>query len=154
MDMTELNARINEIDADLRDLELIRTHMKHIRDRYVSAQINTTKDPEPTVIRRVVSQCGTKAVTFAFKLIHGQNQIHIGVADSGSLKQFTKKDGASLAKERIGMIIMNSHTRLSREHSLIPTFCSAIGCESNYESISKTVRPLINKLVAHQQITS
>lgn len=153
MDMTELNARINEIDADLRDLEILRNHLKLIRDRYAPAQINTLKDPEPIVIRRVVSECGTKAVTFAFKLIHGQNQIHIGVADSGSLKQFTKKDGAILAKERIGMIIMNSHTRLSREHSLIPTFCCAIGCENNYDSISKTVRPLINELVARLQDT-
>lgn len=152
MDMKEFEHRIKAIDQHLANLAREIDHRVNdlnnlkrdvARSQAVSSQRQQTQDLNPVVIRRVVSKDGAKAITFAFKLMHDQNQILVGVCDSGTVSPFIKKVGVEIAKQRIGMIVVNSPTRLSASSPLVTTLCRACDVEESYESLSKFLRPVV-----------
>ena len=103
---------------------------------------------------RIVSKCGTKALTFAYRRRSAEiDGFEFGFSDSGSEKQFNKKLGVQIAYERL----QNEPTRkairfrnpdmrtIYNETSL---FIGSLGCifgDLTYENLSKKLRPMIVK---------
>ena len=137
--------RISKIDSELAQLDSIKLNLIRERERYkaLAQPVN-----EVTVIRRVISECGHKAITIAFKMMYDQGLIHVGVSDSGSAKQYSKAEGVALAKSRVGMLrlMLGKQTPavLLSDMSLVPALCYALSCDNDYDSLSKALRPFIN----------
>lgn len=137
--------RISKIDSELAQLDSIKLNLIREREQYKAL---AQPEKEVTVIRRVVSECGHKAITVAFKMMYDHGSIEIGVADSGSAKQFSKAEGVAVAKSRIGMIrlMIGMHTPATvlSDMSLVSILCYALSCDNDYASLSKALRPFIN----------
>lgn len=137
--------QISEIDRALAKLDSVKLNLIREREQYKALM---KPEKEVVVIRRVVSECGHKAITVAFKMMYDHGSIEIGVADSGSAKQFSKAEGVAMAKSRIGMIrlmigMQTAATFLS-DRSLVSILCYALSCDNDYASLSKALRPFIN----------
>ena len=137
--------QLSKIDSMLAELDSMKLNLISKREHY-KALVQPEK--EVTVIRRVVSECGHKAITVAFKMMYDHGSIEIGVADSGSAKQFSKAEGVAMAKSRIGMIRlmigMQTPATLLSDRSLVSILCHALSCDNDYASLSKALRPFIN----------
>ena len=137
--------QISKIDGALAELDSIKLDLIRQRERY-NALVQSEK--EVTVIRRVVSECGHKAITIAFKMMYDQGLIQVGVADSGSAKQYSKAEGAAVAKSRVGMLRLmlgkQTPAMLLSDMSLVSILCYALSCDNDYASLSKALRPFIN----------
>lgn len=137
--------RISKIDSELAQLDSIKLNLIREREQYKAL---AQPEKEVTVIRRVVSECGHKAITIAFKMMYDHGSIHVGVADSGSAKQFSKAEGVAMAKSRVGMIRLMLGKRtpatLLSDMSLVSILCYALSCDNDYASLSKALRPFIN----------
>ena len=103
---------------------------------------------------RIVSKCGTKALTFAYRRRSAEiDGFEFGFSDSGSEKQFNKKLGVQIAYERL----QNEPTRKAIRfrnpdmitiHNETSLFIGSLGCifgDLTYENLSKQLRPLIVK---------
>ena len=106
---------------------------------------------------RVVSKCGTKAITFAYRRRTAEvDGFEFGFSDSGSEKQFNKKLGVQIAYERL----QNEPTRkairfrnpdmgnIPNETLETQLFIGSLGCifgALTYENLSKKLRPMIVK---------
>ena len=136
--------RISKIDSELAKLDSIKLNLIHEREQYKALM---KPEKEVVVIRRVVSECGHKAITVAFKLMYDRGLIAVGVSDSGSAKQFSKATGVEIAKSRIGMIRFmlgkRSTATLPSDKSLVSILCNALSCDNDYASLSKALRPFI-----------
>ena len=139
--------QISKIDSELAKLDSIMLNLVREREQF-KARLREQSEKEVTVIRRVVSECGHKAITVAFKMMYDHGSIEIGVADSGSAKQFSKAEGVAMAKSRIGMIRlmigMQTPATLLSDRSLVSILCYALSCDNDYDSLSKALRPFIN----------
>ena len=137
--------QISKIDSELAKLDSIKLNLIREREQY-KALVQPEK--EVVVIRRVVSECGHKAITVAFKMMYDHGVIQVGVSDSGSAKQFSKAEGVAMAKSRIGMIRLmigkQSPATLLSDKSLVSILCYALSCDNDYASLSKALRPFIN----------
>lgn len=138
--------QLSKIDIMLAELDSMKLNLIREREHYKALM---QPEKEVTVIRRVVSECGHKAITVAFKMMYDRGSIEIGVADSGSAKQFSKAEGVAMAKSRIGMIRlmigMQTPATLLSDRSLVSILCYALSCDNDYASLSKALRPFINR---------
>jgi len=103
---------------------------------------------------RVVSGCGTKALTFAYRRITAEiDGFEFGFSDSGSEKQFNKKLGVKIAYQRL----QNDFTRktirfrnpdMGTIHNETSLFIGSLECifgALTYGNLSKQLRPMIVK---------
>lgn len=138
--------QISKIDSELAKLDSVMANLLREREKY-KALMKPEPEKEVVVIRRVVSECGHKAITVAFKMAYECGVIHVGVSDSGSAKQFSKATGVEIAKSRIGMISLlvgeRSPATLLSDMSLVSILCYVLSCDNNYASLSKALRPYI-----------
>ena len=104
----------------------------------------------PTVIRRVVSECGHKAITIAARLNYTTHEIDFAVADSGADKQYDRKVGTKLALERLNAGpqgpmrgLIRTDFAIFREFTLVEVIGKAFGIEDpTYETLhAKVCRP-------------
>lgn len=137
--------RISKIDSELAQLDSTKLNLIREREQYKALM---KPEKEVVVIRRVVSECGHKAITVAFKMMYDHGPIQVGIADSGSAKQFSKAAGVEIAKSRIGMLRLmlgkQTPAMLLSDMSLVSILCCGLSCDNDYASLSKALRPFIN----------
>lgn len=150
---TKFTDHVAQISQDITNLDTIRAYLVELRDRYNSdnGAPPAIDDRPDAVIRRIIGGYGHKAITLAFEPREDENRILIGVSDSGTAAQYSKKEGVRIAKSRLGMIVINASVRPLSANRFVRLLCNGLECESTYESLSAALRPLINALNAKER---